>query len=128
MRIPNQRLMKQIQRNVNDGFYGDKADLVQKTLTGHNAYNEPAYSTTTTEISCSFNDAPKMEKWKDYADIEELSAEIRYTGIKPNKGDTIRLKSRFDGSGEYTARTFEIIAIQDRDIYGYLIALKQVQI
>jgi hypothetical protein len=65
-------------------------------------------------------------------DIEQIEAEIRFKGTKPSKGDTVTLTHRFNRSDtdtqDFTVETFEIIAIRDRDAFGYVCALKAVQI
>jgi hypothetical protein len=83
-------------------------------------------------VACSFTDKPAKETWANYADIENIEAEIRFKGTKPSKGDTVTLTHRFnrddDDSQDFTAETFEIVAIRDRDVFGYVCALKAVQV
>jgi len=117
---------------VNGGFFVDTATMVVKTIDSYDEYGQPVYSEVGSEFKCNFTDKPSMETWKGYADIEEIQAEVRFVGDKPTKGDTFKLSNMFNRSSaedqSYTEQVFEIVAIRDRDIFGYVCALKQVQI
>lgn len=127
-RLPNARLVAQLQRETENGFYSDTADFLQDSGGTLDAYGQPTgMTTTTTSIECSFTDKPDKEKWKGYADIESISAEIRFTSPAPAKGNRVTLKGRFDGTG-MTDKTYEVIGIRDRDAMGFVCALKAVQI
>ena len=126
-RLPSARLTAQLQDKVEGHFYGDTAAVLTDVVDSLDAFGQPNVTTTTTNIACSFSDMPDKEKWKGYADIESIAAEIRFTSPAPAKGNRVTLKGRFDGTG-YTDKTFEIVGIQDRDVFGYLCALKAVQI
>ncbi len=134
MRPVNARLVAQMQRNVEDGFYTDTATILQDANPDLDGFGQPTGDTpTSTGIACSFTDAIKqspaaLEKWKDFADISEIDAEIRWKGSPtPAKGNRVTLTGRFDSS-DYTDNTFEIIGIQDRDVFGFVCALKKVAI
>jgi hypothetical protein len=136
MVLPSKRMVDSLSKRAQDGFFTDTATVNYRTVASLDSYGQPTYNTTSTEVSCSFTDKPSKEAWATYADIESIEAEIRFTGTKPSKGDTIKLSERFnrasDGSTDdsqyYTEQTFEIIAIRDRDAFGYVCALKKVQI
>ena len=65
-------------------------------------------------------------------DVENIEAELRFAGTMPTKGDTVTLTHRFNrddlDSQDFTASTFEIVDIRDRDVFGYILALKKVKI
>jgi len=126
-RLPSARQVAELQRRTEDFFYGDTAAVLSDTVNSLDAYGQPNVTVTTTNISCSFTDKPNKERWLVDADIEQIDAEIRFTSPAPAKGNRITLKGRFDGSG-YTDKTFEIVGINDRDVFGYVCALKAVQI
>lgn len=126
-RLASARLVSGLQRITKDRAYGDTATILQDTVDSLDAYGQDSSTTTETDIACNFTDKPDMEKWKDYADIQEISAEIRFDGATPARGNRVTLTGRFDGTG-YTDTTYEIVDIRDRDAFGYVCALKKVQI
>lgn len=132
MVLPNKRLVEGLQNRVVTGFYTDVASIMAKAIDSYDEFGQPVYTITETEVACSFTDKPSKEDWESYADIESIEAEIRFTGDKPSKGDTVKLNSMYgrDISDEqaYTMQEFEIVAIRDRDVFGYVCALKEVQI
>ena len=97
------------------------------TVTTLDSYGQANVTTATTAISCSFTDKPDMENWKNFADIGQIAAEIRFASPAPAKGNQVTLKGRFDGTG-YPDKTYEIIGIQNRDAFGYVCALKVVEL
>lgn len=128
-RLASKRLVAEMQRKTEEHFYGDTATLLQETVDSYDAYNQPVTSTTSTAIECSFTDelgADNLEKWKNYTDITQIIAEIRFSTPAPASGNKITLTGRFDGTS-YADKTFEIIGIRDRDAFGYVCALKLVQ-
>jgi hypothetical protein len=134
-RLTSSRLVEQLQRETEDAFYSDTGVLIQlydPDNVTYDAAGQPIEDSTETEVQCSFTDEPAMEKWASYADIEEIEAEVRYTGPKPAKGNQFRLVNMYDrnvaAANKYTEQLFEIVDIRDRDAFGYLVALKQVQI
>lgn len=128
IRLANPRLVAQLQRMTASGAYGDTAVLLADVPTGtYDPYNNPVVTTTETVLACSFTDKPKMETWKDYADIEVVEAEIRFKSPAPTKGNRVKVTGRFDNP-DYTDKTFEIIGIQDRGDFGYVCALRAVAV
>lgn len=132
-RLASARLVAELQRRTENHFYGDTAAWLSDVVNTLGAYGQPdSVTTTPTEIACSFTDLSGLqrqaiERWKSYADIEEIVAEIRFTSPAPAKGNRVTLKGRFDGTS-YVDKTFEIVGIMDRDAMGYVCALKAVQI
>ena len=126
-RLPSARLTAQLQDKTEGFFYGDTAAVLVDTVTSLDTYGQPNTTTTTTAISCSFTDKPDKENWQAHADIERIAAEIRFTTPAPAKGNRVTLKGRFDGTS-YTDKTYEIIGIRDRDVFGFVCALEAVQI
>lgn len=132
MRLASARLVAQIQQKVEDHTYGDTATIEQKTRTSSDGFGQPVNTTTSTVIECSFTDirtlqgGRALEIWKDFVDISQIAAEIRYSGNPvPAKGNTVLLTGRFD-SADYVDTRFEVIGIQERDVFGHLLALMQV--
>lgn len=132
MVLPSKRLVESLQKRVEIGFYTDVASIISYTITGYDEYGQPEMTEVETEVACSFTDKPDVENWRDYADIEQIAAEIRFTGDKPSKGDKVELKSMYGRDANetqaYADTTFEIVDIRDRDVFGYVCALKKVQI
>lgn len=127
-RIANTRLVAELQQKVDDGAYGDTATIIQDAVDSLDGFGQPSTTPTTTSVSCSFTDKPKMEKWEGFADISQIAAEIRYNSSPiPVKGNQVTLTGRFD-STDYVDSNFEIIGIQDRDVFGYLCALMLVTV
>ena len=124
-RLANARLVAQLQRLTVAHSYGDTGALLHDTVTGYDEYGQPTVSTSSTSVACSFTDEPDMEKWKDYVDVAQISAEVRFEDATPVAGDRFTITGRFDGS-TYTDVTFEIIDIRDRDVFGFVCALKKV--
>ena len=112
---------------VKSKTFGDKAVLIKQVPTGEfDAYNNAIVEESQIPIDCSFGGVPTrsdIEVWKNYADISGDTAEVRYIGPKPEKGDKFKLISRFDGAQIHEV-TFEIIAIRDRFVFGYQCLLK----
>ena len=129
-RLASARLAAQLQGKVEEHFYGDTAAVLSYTVDTLDSYGQANTTTTTTAIFCSFTDqmgANHLEKWKNFADIGQIAAEIRFTAPVPAKGNQVTLKGRFDGTG-YPDKTYEIIGIQNRDAFGYICALKVVDL
>ena len=132
MVLPSKRMVESLAGRTSDAFFTDTATVNYRSVASLDTYGQPTFTTTATVVSCSFTDKPSKEIWANYADIEQIEAEIRFKGTKPSKGDTITLTHRFnrtdDDAQDYTAQTFEIIDIRDRDAFGYICALKKVQV
>lgn len=128
VRLANPRLVKQLQRATAGYAYGDLAYLIKQIGTGvYDENNTETMITVEIPLECNFTDKPSREIWKDYADIGQVDAEIRFVGHDPAKGDTVKLTSRFDGIS-HSNDTFEIIGISNRYTFGYVIALRKVAI
>ena len=124
-RVFSARTTAILQREVESNFYGDTASIIQVTPGTLDANGIPAKTPVSTSVSCSFTDEPSMEIWRDFTDVEEVEAEIRYAGSPtPAKGNTVTLSGRFDST--YTNKTYEVIGIRDRGAMGYMVALKAV--
>jgi hypothetical protein len=132
MRLPNKKLIERLQKRTSDYFYGDVATITYRTVSTYDSYGQVTYSESTSTVDCSFTDKPSKETWAEYADIESVEAELRFVGSKPSKGDTVTLSHRFDRDDtddqDFTAGTFEIVGVKDRDAFGYVVALKKVAI
>lgn len=127
-RAMSPRLTKQLQRTVETMFYGDTAAVLTDTITALNGFGQPSVTETSTSISCSFTDKPfEFEKWRDYADVESIIAQARFTSPAPSKGNRLTVTARFE-DGDYVDKTYEIIGIMDRGVLGYVVDLKAVQI
>jgi len=127
--LANNRLVQALQSRTVDQFYGDTATIVQTVVDTLDVYGQPSTTTvTSTGVPCSFTDKPDEEKWKNYTDISQLSAEIRYAGTPaPAAGNTVTLTGRY-GDADFTDTTYEVIGIQDRGAMGVLVALRKVAI
>ena len=132
MVLPSKRMVESLAGRTSDAFFTDTAAVNYRVVASLDSYGQPTYTTTATSVSCSFTDKPSKEIWSNYADIEQIEAEVRFRGTMPSKGDTIILMHRFnrddDDAQDYTAQTFEIVDIRDRDAFGYICALKKVQV
>lgn len=132
MRAVHSRLAQALQRQIKDKFYGDRAVLLATVGTGtYDEYNHEVVTTTSIPIDCSFTDTlfvRDLEAWKDYVDVEAVNAQLRYAGVAPQKGWHVKLVSRFDGTPYRDEREYEIVAIQNRADFGYVLALKAVTV
>ena len=133
MVFPSKKMVERLQERTRQGFFVDTATITYKTVNTYDSFGQPTFTTTTSTVKCSFTDKPSKELWAEYSDIESIEAEIRFVGDMPNKGDQVTLTHRFnreDGDDQdYTQEaSFEIIDIKDRDVFGYVCALKKVQI
>jgi len=127
-KLTNPRLIAQLQNVVSLYAYNDSAFLLVKVATGNvDAYNNPETVESGVPISCSFTDKPNRELWRDFADVEEVEAEIRFESPTPTKGNRVKLTNRF-GNEAYKDATFEIIGISDRGEMGHVCALKAVTV
>ena len=128
MHIPNSRLAAQLSRRVIDGFFTDTAYLILKyPATSYDEYNNPVATEYEVEVRCSFTDSPAKETWRDYADIENIEAEIRVANIKVTKGDRVKIAGRFD-TDTMTDKEYEVVGVRDRDVFGLVCALKAVSL
>jgi hypothetical protein len=128
VRLAVPRLVKQLQRLTAGYAYGDLGYLVKQIGTGvFDENNTETMSTLEIPVECAFTDKPSTEIWRDYADIGQIDAEVRFAGHDPNKADTFKIASRFDGTG-HSDETFEVIGISNRYTFGYVLALRKVAV
>jgi hypothetical protein len=124
------RLAAQLQRRTEAHAYTDLAYYIPTPdTTTLDEYGQPTPSATLVPISCSFSDnsdRPNVEKWTGIADIEEIAAVIRFSSPSPTKGGRVKIAKRF--GSPVTERTFEVIGIQDRGVFGFVCALKDVSL
>lgn len=132
MRLPSSRLAGALQKQVADHFYADRALLLIPVPTGtYDSYNNAVVTTSEVPLDCSFTDvmqARDLELWKGYADLEQVTSQLRYAGPEPSKGWHVKLVSRFDGAPYKDEREYEIIGIQNRSTFGWVLALKVVTV
>jgi hypothetical protein len=126
-RLTSARAVARIQSRTEDYFYSDTADLIVLAKTPLDAHGQPPNTETPTAIACSFTDKPKEENWKDFADITQIAAEIRFSTPTPATGNRIKLKGQYDGTA-FADKTYEIVSIRDRDAFGFLCALKVIEL
>ena len=88
------------------------------------SYGQPTASSDEITMMCAFVDTTKTERWRADAEIENIDAEVFFTGYTPTKGGSIKILKRF--GRDVTNKTFEIIGIQDRGPFGFVCALKAV--
>lgn len=128
MRLPNRQVIERLASRTRTGFFVDTAVLLQKNGSGtYDEYNNEIVGIIETTIECSFTDKPAFEAWRNYADIAQIEAEIRFMGIIPTKGDQIKLTGRFETT-DFVDETFEVIGIRNRDSFGWMCALKKVAV
>ena len=127
MRLASKRLTEQMQRVAASDFYGDTANYITRTASTPNSFGELTYTETTTAISCSFTDTTSAESWRQFADVQTVDGEIRFSSITPRKGDAITITGRFDNS-TFTDKRYHIVGIKDRGALGFVCALKAVDL
>lgn len=125
--FPNSRLTQELAARVQTGFYSDTANYIVRTASTPNSFGELTYTEATTAISCSFTDVASKEDWADYADIQTVDAEIRFSSVVPKKGDAINITGRF-GDSAFVDKRYHIVGIKDRGVFGYVCALKAVDL
>lgn len=125
-RLTNARIAAQIDRETRELFYTDGAMIYQDTVTTLDEYGQPTVTTVSTAIECNFTDKISAERWRDFADVAEFVAEIRFQSPPPNKGDRIKLTTLFESA--YTDKTYQVAGIRDRGIMGYVCVLKVAKI
>ena len=126
--LPNKKLIERLAKRAQKYGYSGTATITYRTVSSHDSYGQPIYTESAVEVSCSFNESASSEVWKDYLDVETIDAEIRFNGTKPSKGDTVTLTHIFNRDSGYEEQTFEIVGVKDRDAFGYICALKRVEI
>lgn len=89
-------------------------------------YGQPTVSSDEIIIMCAFVDTTKTEQWRGDAEIEKIDAEIFFTGYTPTKGGSIKILKRF--GQDVTNKIFQVVGVQDRGAFGYVCALKAVEV
>lgn len=108
-------------------FYSDIGYLLVDTKTGSvDDYNNETVATEEIEVACAFTDKVSRERWLNYADVEEIDAEVRFTLPKPDKSQRFKITQRF--GRVVPEKTYEIIGVKDRGTFGYVLALKAVTV
>jgi hypothetical protein len=122
-------LVAQLQRVTARDFYGDYGYIIKAVKAGtFDAYNHPVTTDTSIPVECSFTDRPSTEIWKEHLDLSIIQGEARFTSqTPPDKGDKFKIVGRF-GSQNYPDKTYEIVGIVNRDAFGYVVALKAVEV
>jgi hypothetical protein len=123
----NNRLVSQMQAKIEAGYYGDTANYITRAASTPNSFGELTYTETTTSISCSFTDKASAESWRQFADIQTVDGEIRFNSVVPSKGDAITITGRFDDP-DFTDKRYHIVGIKDRGAFGFVCALKAVDL
>lgn len=125
-RIASAGLVARIQRKTKDAAYSSTGFLIRQVTEEYDEYNQPVTNETLVPVEGNYSDKVSKERWLDYADAEEISGEFRLE-TKPEKGDRLRVVGLFDGT-TYEDQDFEIVGIRDRDVFGYVCALKKVEV
>jgi hypothetical protein len=127
MRAASDRLVAQMQAVVLSDFYGDTANYITRTASTPNSFGELTYTESTTAIVCSFTDQASAESWKQFADVQTVDGEIRFSAVTPRKGDAITITGRFDNSA-FVDKRYYIVGIKDRGAFGFVCALRAVDL
>lgn len=129
MSLASDRLTSQLQGMTERYLYGDDGFLIKSVPSGtYDTYNHPVVSTSSIPVTGSFSDKPSHETWKDHVDLAEINAEFRFKSqTAPEKGDQFKIVGRF-GSLNYPNKTYEIAGIVNRGNFGFVIALKAVEV
>ena len=127
--LPNSRLVAQLQRIVDKDVYDSTGYLIKSVDSGtFDVYNHPVTTDSNIPVRCSFTDRPSTEIWKEHVDLEILMGEVRFNSpSEPTKGDKFKLVGRF-GTAYYPDKTFEIAGCTNRDVFGFVCALKAVTV
>jgi len=127
MKLGNTRLTNQLSRRMEEMTFNATAIYIDVTEGTTTDYGTPNPCENETEIVCSFTDKPDLEQWRDYGDVSQISAEIRVKDVLPTRGSKFTLTGLF-GDSSFVDKTFEIVDIRNRGVFGYICALKAVQI
>ncbi len=127
--LPNSRLVAQLQRIVDKDVYDSTGYLIKSVDSGtFDVYNHPVTTDSNIPVRCSFTDRPSTEIWKEHVDLSIVQGEARFTSqTQPNKGDKLKIVGRF-GTQNYPDKTYEIVGIVNRDAFGFVVALKAVEV
>ena len=128
--LPNARLTAQLSRVTRQAMFGDTGYLIKEVWDGatYDIYNHPVVTESLVPVDCSFTDKPTLSIWKEHVDLEILMGEVRFNSpTEPTKGDKFKLVGRF-GTAYYPDKTFEIAGTTNRDVFGFVCALKAVTV
>jgi hypothetical protein len=112
--------------------YVDRADYYEPPdPTTFDASGHPAKNQSFVSIKCAFNDTVARlqaeSRWNDVAVITEVIAEIQFNDVVPRIGGQFVLRERSKIPLKIPVK-YEILAIREQGIFGFLCALKQVAI
>jgi hypothetical protein len=127
--LPNARLTAQLSRVTKQAMFGDTGYLIKEVGSGtYDIYNHEIMTLSNVPVVCSFTDKPTLSIWKEHIDLEILMGEVRFNSpTEPTKGDKFKLVGRF-GTAYYPDKTFEIAGCTNRDVFGFVCALKAVTV
>lgn len=126
--LPSSRLIAQLQVATRQFFYSDTGMLIKRVGSGsYDNDNHEIMTEVSVTFPCSFNDTPSTEAWRDFADVDSITAEVRFESGVPEKGDKFKLTDRF-GAADFRVLEFEIIGIRKRGAFGWVCALKRVEV
>ncbi len=128
-RLVSKRLMGQIQRRTRDNAYGDKGRIIYREDAGtRDALNNKIVDERDGAlIDCSFSWRKKDEKWTATKDLKEWDAEVRIDQNNHVTGnDAFEIFERFD-TPQQSSFKFEIVDIDNRAGFGYVLRLLQVK-
>ena len=127
--LPNVRLTAQLSRVTRQAMFGDTGYLIKEVWNGtYDIYNHKVMTLSNVPVVCSFTDKPTLSIWKEHIDLEILMGEVRFNSpSEPTKGDKFKLVGRF-GTAYYPDKTFEIAGCTNRDVFGFVCALKAVTV
>jgi hypothetical protein len=110
-------------------MFGDSGYLIKEVWNGaYDIYNHKVMTESLVPVTCSFTDKPTLSIWKEHIDLEILLGEVRFNSdSEPTKGDKFKLVGRF-GTSYYPDKTFEIAGTTNRDVFGFVCALKAVTV
>jgi len=133
-KLLNNRLAMQLAKYVSDYVYNDTALLLHNASQSVDANGHKLKEFVEYHLHCSFNETPsrvtgKGESWTRFGDIGMYDAEVRFAEPEPHKGDLVR-SVVLQGGDEtlYTGKTYEIIGIINRGEFGWVCALRRVEV
>jgi len=127
--LPNSRLTAQLNRIAKQNMFGDTGYLIKQVWSGaYDSYGKPVMTESNIPVICSFTDRPTAIIWQSHVDLEIISGEVRFNSAsEPTKGDKFKVVGRF-GTLNYPDKTYEIVGTTNRDIFGFVCALKAVSV
>ena len=125
----NSRLTAQLNRVAKQDMFSDTGYLIKSVASGtYDINNHPVMTETNVPVVCSFTDRPTAVIWQGHVDLEIITGEVRFnSGSEPSKGDRFKVVGRF-GTVNYPDKTYEIVGTTNRDVFGFVCALKAVSV